>query len=232
MERSDVLIVGGGVMGLAIALELHQQGTQVTIVDRDFTAAAGHAAAGMLAPGAEKIEPGPMAELCHRSLELYPTWASKLEELTGQDSGYWPCGILSPMLASGAPSGLQTAERSHDSSTSRQETSHHLSAAATHSYQSGLSPNIIGAHFYPEDAQIDNRALMKALKSAVCDAGIDIQAGIAVEGFIQRQREIIGLRTSAGERQANHYILATGAWSAELLPIPVTPRKGQMLSLR
>ncbi|MEM9090148.1 MAG: FAD-dependent oxidoreductase, partial [Cyanobacteria bacterium P01_F01_bin.53] len=52
------------------------------------------------------------------------------------------------------------------------------------------------------------------------------------EGFIQRQGSVIGLRTSAGEKQASHYILATGAWSAELLPIPVTPRKGQMLSLR
>lgn len=47
---SDILVVGGGVMGLAIALELRQQGASVTLLSKDFAAAASHAAAGMLAP--------------------------------------------------------------------------------------------------------------------------------------------------------------------------------------
>ncbi|MGB3295496.1 MAG: glycine oxidase ThiO [Phormidesmis sp.] len=215
MRQAEVLIVGGGVIGLALALELQQQGAQVTVLSRDFAAAAGHAAAGMLAPDAEKIIPGSMAELCHRSLALYPAWVSKLEALTGHASGYWPCGILAPQLAT-------------DNRPERPS----LSAVAAHSYQPGLSPNVVGAHFYPEDAQVDNRALMKALSAAVQDLGVDLQTGVSAEGFIQQRQKVIGLRTSAGERQADHYVLATGAWSGDLLPIPVTPCKGQMLSVR
>ncbi len=219
MGQADALVVGGGVIGLAIALELQQQGLQVTVLSRDFEAAAGHAAAGMLAPGAEQIAPGPMADLCQRSLALYPDWVSKLEDLTGADSGYWPCGILAPQLSSDAP--LASPPQSPG-----------LSATALHSYQTGLSPEVTGGYFYPEDAQVDNRALMQVLRSAARDLGVDIQTGVTVEGFVQRQQRVVGLRTSAGEKQAAHYILATGAWSGEHLPIPVTPRKGQMLSVR
>ncbi len=214
-KQADVLIVGGGVIGLALALELQQNGAQVTVLSRDFAAAAGHAAAGMLAPNAEQIALGPMATLCQHSLDLYPAWISKLEALTGLVSGYWPCGILAPQLASDncpePPS---------------------LSAAAARSYQSGLSSEITGAHFYPTDAQVDNRALMKALSAAVQDLGVNIQTGVSVEGLIQQGQKIVGLRTSAGQQQAGHYVLATGAWSEEVLPIPVTPCKGQMLSVR
>ncbi len=216
MGRSDVLIVGGGIIGLAIALELHQQGTQATVLTRDFSEAAGHAAAGMLAPSAEKIEPGPMADLCFSSLDLYPNWISKLEDLTGQDTGYWPCGILAPQL---------TRDRPDHNTLS-------LSAEATHSYQTGLSSDIAGANFYPEDAQVDNRALMKALRIAVQDAGIEIKSGVSVDGFIQKNQRVVGLRTSAGEMQAEHYVSAAGAWSQDILPVPVTPRKGQMASVR
>lgn len=219
MQQADVIIIGGGIVGLAIALELHQQGTKVSVLSKDFTAAAGHAAAGMLAPSAERLLYGPMFELCGRSLELYPTWISKLEDLTGKDTGYWPCGILSPYL------GTNTKDTETVPSLP-------ISASAIHSYQSGLSRSVVGGYFYPEDAQVDNRALIQALRSAAQDAGIDIQEGVTVEGFVQRQGKVASLRTSVGEKQAAHYVLATGAWSGELLPIPVTPTKGQMIGLR
>ena len=212
MRQADVIIVGGGTMGLAIALELHQRGIQVSILSKDFAAAAGHAAAGMLAPNAEHLPAGPMSDLCQRSLALYPTWTSKLEDLTGKDSGYWPCGILSPQLSVSA--------------------AFPIGADAIHGYQSDLSPNVTGGYFYPEDAQVDNRSLLQALRAAVQDAGIDIQTGITVEGFIQRGGKVVSVQTSAGERQAAHYVLATGAWSGELLPVPVNPIKGQMIGVR
>ncbi|MEM8502039.1 MAG: glycine oxidase ThiO [Cyanobacteria bacterium P01_D01_bin.1] len=216
MQQADVIIVGGGIIGLAIALELHQQGTRVCILSKDFAAAASHAAAGMLAPSAERLPAGPMLDLCQRSLALYPTWVSKLEDLTGKDTGYWPCGILSPSLAPDNSKGDPLP----------------ISASAIHSYQSDLSQDIIGGNFYPADAQVDNRALVQALRTAAQDIGIEIQEDVTVEGFIQRQGEVTSLRTSAGEKQADHYVLATGAWSGELLPIPVTPTKGQMIGLR
>ncbi|MBC7825029.1 MAG: FAD-dependent oxidoreductase, partial [Candidatus Parcubacteria bacterium] len=82
-STGEILVIGGGVISLAIALELKRQGASVTIVTRDFTEAATHAAAGMLAPQAEQILPSPMLDLCLRSRDLYPDWTQKLEELTG-----------------------------------------------------------------------------------------------------------------------------------------------------
>ncbi|RKH84928.1 FAD-dependent oxidoreductase, partial [Corallococcus praedator] len=94
---ADVLVIGGGAIGLAIALELRLRGASVTVLSRDFAQAASHAAAGMLAPQAEKIPPGAMRELCLLSRSLYSDWTQKLEALTGLPTGYWACGILAPL---------------------------------------------------------------------------------------------------------------------------------------
>ena len=62
----DILVVGGGAMGLAIAIELKRHGAKVTVISKDFVAAAGNAAAGMLAPMAEKLTSDAMFEICLR----------------------------------------------------------------------------------------------------------------------------------------------------------------------
>ena len=93
----DIVIIGGGIVGLAIALELKRRGAKVTVVSRDWQQAAAHAAAGMLAPMAENIDHRGMLELCLKSRWLYPEWIRKLEELTGVETGYLPCGILAPV---------------------------------------------------------------------------------------------------------------------------------------
>ncbi|MEO0756535.1 MAG: glycine oxidase ThiO [Cyanobacteria bacterium J06648_16] len=216
MAQADVLVVGGGVIGLAIALELRQQGATVTVLSRDFAAAAAHAAAGMLAPHAENLT-GPLLDLSLRSLALYPEWIQKLEALTGKNTGFWPCGILVPFLdAPATPAG----------------TAPPLSATTLHHYQPGLSPRVTGGHFYPENGQVDNRALTDALLAAAESAGVDLQSGVGAEAFLQQQGQIKGVLTSTGEQRAGHYVLAAGAWSSDLLPVPVTPLKGQMLAVK
>lgn len=94
----DILVIGGGIAGLAIAVDLKLRGASVTVVSRDFTQAASHAAAGMLAPMAEKITNRPMLDLCLKSRWLYPEWVRKLEDLTGIATGYLPSGIVAPVF--------------------------------------------------------------------------------------------------------------------------------------
>lgn len=212
MGQADVLVVGGGLIGLAIATELRQQGATVTVLSRDFNAAAGHAAAGMLAPGAEGLS-GPLLELSQRSLALYPDWSHKLEELTGEETGFWPCGILSPLFS--LPSVSENL----------------LSQEAIHSYQPHLNPEVVGGYWYPDEGQVDNRALLKTLRVAAQELGVKIQEGVCVEAFLQHNHHITGVLTTNGQQRAGHYVLAAGAWSSELLPIPVNPRKGQMAAL-
>ncbi len=218
-----MLIVGGGVIGLAIAVELRQQGATVTVLSKDFAAAAAHAAAGMLAPRAEKLA-GPLLDLSQRSLALYPEWTQKLEGLTGQSTGFWPCGILVPYLAA-EPS-------SHSKFASGPIPSPCQIAQNLHHYQPGLSTNVTGGYFYPEEGQVDNRALTHTLCSAAEALGVELQEGVTVEAFLQQQGRVTSVLTSAGEQQARHYVLAAGAWSSDLLPVPVQPLKGQMLAVR
>ncbi len=215
-QASDVLIVGGGIIGLAIALELRQRGASVTVLSRDFSQAASHAAAGMLAPQAEGLPPGPMLDLALASLALYPAWVNKLETLSGQSVGYWPCGILAP----------RTRELAHP-------TGEWLNAATLAHYQPGLGDWVQGAYWYPDEGQVDNRLLVQALRSVVIDLGVTLHEGTGAIALGQHQGRIERVCTAqSGDFWADHVVLSAGAWAHELLPLPVFPKKGEMASLR
>jgi glycine oxidase ThiO len=210
---SEIVVIGGGVIGLATAIELRLLGAEVTILSKDFKAAAGHAAAGMLAPQAEQIPAGAMLDLCMASRDLYPEWIRKIEAISGLESGYWQCGILAPRYG-------QT-EQAID----------WCDARSIHQHQVGLSESIIGGYLYPADGQVDNRALIRSLQIACQTLGIKFLEGVEVLTVHRSQGQVTHLETTQGDISAQHYILATGAWSQQLLEVPVVPRKGQMLSV-
>ncbi len=216
-----VLVVGGGVMGLSIALALHDRGCKVRVLSRSLQEGASWAAAGMLAPQAEALPPGKMLDLCLRSRDLYPSWIEKLETIAGQSAGYWASGILAPALQS-KESAIQGFGHLPDEWADRDR---------IHQIQPHLSDAVQGGWWFPQDAQVDNRLLYRALQAAVVAQGIEIQTSTVTE-FERSGDRITGLKTSLGDLQAQHYVLATGAWSQALLPIPVKPRKGQLLSVR
>lgn len=218
---TDVLIIGGGVIGLAIAVELRLRSLSVTVLVRDFQAAASHAAAGMLAPQAEQIPPGAMLDLCLLSRSLYPDWIGKIEQISGSSTGYWRCGILAPSYT-----------EANKQRETRGDRSFWLDREAIGHQQPGLGSEVVGGWWYPEDAQVDNRALTVALRAAAQSLGVDIREGVAVEAIAFEQDRVIGVRTADGILHSDRYILATGAWSNQLLSIPVSPKKGQMLSVR
>jgi glycine oxidase ThiO len=210
---SEIIVIGGGVIGLAIAIELRLLGAEVCVLGKDFKAAAGHAAAGMLAPQAEQIPSGAMLDLCLASRGLYPEWVRKIESISGVNTGYWQCGILAPRY------------------TEIDKGINWLDDRSMHQHQSGLSESVVGGYWYPGDGQVDSRALMQSLSVASQALGIKFLHGVEVTALHRQQGRVTHLETSAGDLSAQHYILATGAWSQQLLPIPVVPRKGQMISV-
>ena len=216
---TDVLIIGGGIIGLAIAVELKRQGARVTVVSKDFMQAASHAAAGMLAPMAERLTSTAMLDLCQRSRWLYPEWTRKLEELTGIETGYLPCGILAPVY--GKPE-----------SVTEDDSAVWLDRQAIQMYQPGLSDRVVGGWWYPEDGQVDNRCLMRSLLQAAETLGVEIREGVSVKAIQQKQGKVEAILTDVGQLEAEQYVLAAGSWSNQLMPLPVRPVKGQMLSLR
>ncbi|MEO1672087.1 MAG: glycine oxidase ThiO [Cyanobacteria bacterium J06631_2] len=217
----DILIVGGGVIGLAIAVELKRQGANVTVISQDFTQAASHAAAGMLAPLAEKLTSSALLDLCLRSRWLYPEWTQKLEALTGVETGYLSCGILAPVYT----------EPSEAKSTLQSEAVW-LDRETIQLYQPGLSDRVVGGWWYPEDGQVDNRCLMRALLQAAQTLGVELKEGVKVKAIQQRQGRVNGVLTDVGQLEAEQYVLAAGSWSNQLMPLPVRPVKGQMLALK
>lgn len=215
---TDVLVIGGGIIGLATAISLAQRGANVTVVERNLC---GHgatwAAAGMLAPEAEKLE-GSLLEFGLRSREMYPQWIKNITRLSGQDCGYWCCGIISPVLS----------ENDHQSLSQHPK---YINREESNKRQIGLDKSVLGSLWLPEDGQVNNRKLAQALLAAARSLSIKILEGTTVYQIVREQDQVLYLDTSVGKMESENYVLATGAWTRSLIPLPIKPIKGQMLSV-
>jgi glycine oxidase ThiO len=212
-SKCEVAIVGGGIIGLSIAVELSLRGANVTVICRDYKAAAGHAAAGMLAPQAEGIGAGAMLDLCLASRSLYAEWTRKIEGISGVVVDYLPWGIFCPRYRLGEVN-----------SDWRDRANMPVSSDL-------LGADVAGGYWYPADGQVDNRHLIQSLWQAAQILGVDYRDGISATKINIQGDRISHISSDGSDIFAQHYILATGAWSQELLPIPVKPIKGQMLSV-
>lgn len=198
---------------MAIAYELALGGCKVALVERgELGKQASWAAAGMLAPRAEELEDGPLLQLCLQSLGLYPEWTAQLQRLSGIDTGYWPCGILRPCLEGETVA----AERL-------------LSRPQLDELQSGLGPQVVSAGWLPNEGQVDNRQLVSSLRAALTEVGAIAIPKTEVQQWEIDGDRVVAVQTSRGRLEADAFVLAGGAYSSDLLDIPVRPLKGQML---
>ena len=226
------VILGGGLMGLAIAHQLARRGWAVRVISRDRKEAAGFVAAGMLAPHAEGLQ-GDLLALGQASLQRIPAWVAQIEADSGLSCGYRPCGIVVPFATAAERDAYPTAawgERLDRSGLVREVP--------------GIGPAWQAGLLFARDGQIDNRRrLMRALERACTQLGVAFEEGCSVERLRTTngdgglpQLEGVELLEATGERRrlaCTQAVLACGAWSGQLLPqLPVLPVKGQMLSLQ
>ena len=226
-SESPVLILGGGLMGLAVAHQLARAGQAVEVLSRRRSEAAGFVAAGMLAPHAEGLS-GALLELGQLSLERVPEWVAQIEADSGLSCGLRPCGIVVPFATAAERDVYPTA--GWGEALNREGLERELP---------GIGPGWQAGLLFRQDGQIDNRRqLMRALERACVELGVRFQEGVEVLELLQEGDALKGVRVRDAAAtlqtlEAPSAVLCSGAWSAQLLPqLPVFPVKGQMLSLQ
>ena len=224
---APVLILGGGLMGLALAHALAHRGRAVEVLSRRRSEAAGFVAAGMLAPHAEGLS-GALLELGQRSLERIPAWVAQIEADSGLSCGLRPCGIVVPFATAAERDVYPTAPWGEP-----------LDRQALERELPGIGPGWQAGLLFRQDGQIDNRRqLMRALERACVEQGVRFQEGVEVLELLHNEGRLnaVRVRDAAADihvLQATTAVLCSGAWSAQLLPeLPIFPVKGQMVSLQ
>lgn len=230
-----VIIVGGGVMGLSIAWELRRDRTiDVVVLEKSIPGAeASSAAAGMLAPQFECDKPGPMLDLCLLSRMQWPKFARELEEQSQVPVHYLPSGGLQIAFTDDENAALQQKVDWHVAINLRSE---HVSGAALRELEPALNSDAISAAHFPDDHQVQPRALVRALAVAAQRSGAEFRSG-SVRGLLERNGKVFGVDLDGERLEGDLVILAAGAWSglvsgAQVDPARVKPVRGQMLELQ
>ncbi len=241
-KQPDVVIVGGGIIGMAIAWRACQRGMKVTVLERDMAGqATSSVAAGMLAPVVE-VEFGDagrrLLELGLRSAEMWSTFASELEADTGASVGLMGTGTL---LVARDDDDARELERQLVFRQSLGLAVERLRPSEAREREPALAPTVRLALEAPEDHSVDPRRVVSALRTACESAGVELRehtpvARIELDAVGAR---ITGVALRGGEHlAAGQVVLAAGPWSGQIegLPVgagvPVRPVKGQILRLR
>ncbi len=231
---SEVLIIGGGVIGLSIARSLHKKGLkEVTILERGVIGKeASFAAAGMLAPQAETNKIDDFFHLCNESNLLYPKFAEELLEETGVDIELDQSGTLYLAFHEGDVEEIRARYEWQKSAGLQVE---HLTAQQVKQAEPFVSPDVLEGLFFPNDWQVENRKLLHALIKYAELNEIKIVENAEVKNLLIENGNALGAETSDRKYSSENVIIATGAWTSLIkageIPMPkVKPIRGQMMS--
>jgi glycine oxidase len=228
-EHPDVLILGGGVIGLSTAWFLAEAGVRVTIVDKgDFGQQASWAGAGILSPVSSQHANTAFDHFRALSWGRFPSLSRKLREQTGIDNGYLVCGGLELFT--------DAADESSDEWRGEGIAFEELTGDDLHRRYSYLSPTLQRAYYLPEMAQVRNPRHLKALQAACAAHGVSMRRGCAVHRLVRNSDRIVSVDTEQGRLTAGRYLLTAGAWSEGLLaPLGwrpgIRPVRGQIALL-
>ena len=237
-SSSDVVVVGAGVIGLAVGWRAAQHGLKVLVLERGQGPAreTSSVAAGMLAPVSETLATElPLMRLGLASAQAYPGFVAELTEASGMDTGYLRCGTL---LAARDGDEAEALARELTLRESLGLGAHRLRASEARRLEPALAPSLRLALDIPDDHAIDPRKLTAALARALTNDGGELRTYAHVAELTTVDGRVTGIRLADGERvAAEQVVLAAGPWSSSLdgvpegASIPVHPVKGQILRL-
>jgi glycine oxidase len=229
----DVLVIGGGVIGCAIARQVAGAGQSVVVVDRGALGAeASAAAAGVLAVASGDAE-GRQLELRRASLARFTALAASLADESGIDVEYAVPGTLELCLADeeeAAAAGRIAHRRAQGFRVDW------MDAATVRREEPAANPAARGAIRFADDAQVNNVRLVEALARAASRRGAELCPGTEVVGAERDGDRLIRVRVGSETIAPGSVVLAAGAWSARVAGVApslaVEPARGQMLALR
>ncbi|WP_042428448.1 glycine oxidase ThiO [Streptacidiphilus anmyonensis] len=234
--RPDVLVVGGGIIGLAVAWRTAQRGLRVTVLDPDPGRGANHVAAGMLAPVTElQYGEEPLLRLGIASNERYADFVAELTGASGLGTGYRRCGTLAVALDADDRAELREV---HAFQRRLGLETEWLTGRECRRLEPMLAPDVRGGTLVGGDHQVDPRRLGAALVEACRRSGVTLHRSRAAELLTENDRAV-GVRAEDGlTLRADATVVAAGSWSGDLPGLPpearppVRPVKGQVLRLR
>ena len=236
-SSADVTIIGGGVIGLAIARALAQRGAgDVCLIERNSLGLeASFAAAGMLAPQAEANSQDDFFNLACRSRDLYPNFAASLRDETGIDVELDTTGTLYLALTY---EDLVDIEKRYEWQTAAGLPVEKLTASEARQLEPCINESVVGALRFPLDLQVENRRLLSALTNSVEKLGVTILTGTIVSSLDIERDRVAGVMTSRGFISSRAVVIAAGTWSSFIRFNPesakpalaIEPVRGQMMS--
>jgi glycine oxidase len=224
----DVLILGGGVIGLTTAYYLSAEGVSVSVLDRDdLGRQASWAGAGIISPGNPTKATSPVDRLRANSSALFPTLSGQLREETGIDNGYVVCGGIELAGEAALPTEHWRSEGIAFEA---------LDSAGLCRVEPQLAAELDHGYFLPGMAQVRNPRHLQALIAACERRAVGLLPGCAVLAIERRGDRVRAVETEQGRFEAKQFLMATGAWTADLLsPLgwrpPITPVRGQIALL-
>jgi glycine oxidase len=237
-STSDVAVIGGGVVGLAIAWRAAQRGLTVTVLERGQPGAGtSRVAAGMLAPIAEaRFTEQRLLRLNQASVAEYPRFVDEVRAASGMELGYLACGTL---LVARDRDDAEALERELELRRRLGLAVRRLRASEARRLEPALAPSVRLALEVSDDHAIDPRRLTAALVEAGRTVGVELRAETDVAAVeLDGGERVSGVRLAGGELlSADAVVVATGAWCATLegIPasarVPIHPVKGQILRL-
>jgi glycine oxidase len=225
-SSTDVIVVGGGIVGLFVAWRARQRGLDVRVLDAaDDDGVAWPVAAGMLAP----ISEAQFGEAGRRSLELglaaaarWPSAARELGEASGIDPALRRSGTLVVARDRDEAEALER-ERRFREQLGLPVTA--LLPSAARRQEPALAPTLRAALDVPDDHSVDPRRVVAGLRAVLGDA---VRSGARVAEVAADAVELESGEVVAGRR----VVVCAGAWSGGLVDVPVRPLKGQVVRLR
>ena len=228
----DVIIVGGGIVGLSAARVLAAAGAKTVVIERSRVGAeASTAAAGMVAPQAETAEDSPLLELALRARDHHLTLAPALEAETGLSVDLACRGLIELAFTD---EDLRRLEARRVWQTRRGLAVEALGPAEVRESEPNVNPAVRGGLYIPGDRCVDNVRLVRALAASAVARGASIVTGRPVTGLVLERGAVAGVTAATEVFRAPVVINAMGAWASLLagdpLPPPVEPVRGHIVA--